>query len=71
MTVNSFLAGIISIGALLVGAAIVTTLVKNPQGSVGLVQAVTGGFANDLTAAQGGGSGISFQGGTGVSLPGG
>ncbi len=68
---GSFLSGIISIGALLVGAAIVTTLVKNPQGSVGLVQAVTGGFANDLTAAQGGGSGIGFSGGSSIGFVGG
>ena len=64
---SGFLAGIISVAALLVGAAIVTTLVKNPSGSVGLVQAVTGGFANDLTAAQGGGSGFS----PGVTIAGG
>ena len=68
---GSFLSGIISIGALLVGAAIVTTLVKNPQGSVGLVQAVTGGFANDLTAAQGGGGGIGFSGGSSIGFVGG
>ncbi len=65
---GSFLSGIISIGALLVGAAIVTTLVRNPSGSVGLVQAVTGGFANDLTAAQGNGSGIGFQGSPNVGV---
>jgi hypothetical protein len=50
---SGFLAGIISVATLLVGAAIVTTLVKNPQGSAGLINAVTSGFSTDLLAAQG------------------
>lgn len=50
--------GIISIAALLVGAAIIATLVKNPQGSIGLVNATTSGFANLLNVAQGNGVGI-------------
>lgn len=58
---SGFAAGIISVATLLVGAAIVTTLVKNPSGSVGLVNAVTSGFAADLTAAQGGGTGLNLS----------
>lgn len=58
------MAGIISIAALLVGASIVTILVKNPQGTTGLIQATTGGFAADLAAAQGNSTGFS-------SIPGG
>jgi hypothetical protein len=55
---SGFTAGIISIATLLVGASIVTTLVKNSQGSVGLVTATTNGFANLLNAAQGNGSNV-------------
>jgi hypothetical protein len=54
---SGFTAGIISIATLLVGATIVTTLVKNSQGSIGLVTASTNGFANLLNAAQGNGVG--------------
>lgn len=50
---SGFTAGIISVASLLVAASIITTLVRNPSGSVGLVNAVTQGFAADLNAAQG------------------
>lgn len=50
---SGFAAGLISVAALLVGASIVATLVKNPQGSVGLVNAVSTGFNNALIASQG------------------
>lgn len=56
---SGFAAGVISIAALLVGATIVATLVKNPKGSVGLVNAVFGGFNNSLIAAQGNVSSLS------------
>lgn len=46
-------AGIISILSLVVGVALVTTLVKNPQGTTGLIDSSTRGFANILSAAQG------------------
>ena len=46
-------AGIISVFTLLVGAAIVTTLVKNYQGSTGIINSVFGGFSKALSAAQG------------------
>ena len=50
---SGFAAGLISVAALLVGASIVATLVKNPQGSVGLVNAISTGFNNSLIASQG------------------
>lgn len=50
---SGFAAGIISVAALLVGASIIATLVKNPSGSVGLVNAVSTGFNNALIASQG------------------
>lgn len=50
---DGFLAGIISVASLLVGAAIITTLVKNGDGTKSLVDSLTGGFAKDLAAAQG------------------
>jgi len=50
---SGFAAGIISVAALLVGASIVATLVKNPSGSVGLVNSVFTGFNNSLIASQG------------------
>ncbi len=46
-------AGVISILSAIVGVALVTTLVKNSQGSVGLVDSLTKGFGNILSAAQG------------------
>ena len=46
-------AGIISIFTLLVGAAIVTTLVKNSSGSTGIINSVFNGFSKALGAAQG------------------
>ncbi len=52
-------AGIISIAALLVGASIVTILVKNPQGTTGLINSTTQGFAADLAAAQGNSTGFA------------
>lgn len=50
---SGFAAGLISIASLLVGASIIAVLVKNPQGSVGLVNAVSTGFNNALIASQG------------------
>jgi len=50
---NGFTAGIVSIATLLVGAAIVTTLVKNSSGTTGIITASTSGFASLLNAAQG------------------
>lgn len=50
---SGFAAGLISVAALLVGASIIATLVKNPQGSVGLVNAISTGFNNALIASQG------------------
>jgi hypothetical protein len=50
---SGFTAGIFSVAGMLVVAAIVTTLVKNYQGTEGLIQNTTAGFANDLLAAQG------------------
>lgn len=55
---SGFMAGLFSVATLLVAAAIVTTLVKNPSGTTGLVSSVTGGFANDLLAAQGTSNGV-------------
>lgn len=52
-------AGFISIAALLVGASIVTILVKNPQGTSGLINSTTSGFANLLNAAQGNNNGFA------------
>lgn len=46
-------AGIISIFTLLVGATIVTTLVKNYQGSTGIINSIFSGFSGALSAAQG------------------
>lgn len=46
-------AGIVSILSLVVGVALVTTLVKNPQGTTGLINSSFTGFANILSAAQG------------------
>ena len=50
---SGFTAGIISVATLLVGAAIVTTLVKNAQGTSGIISSSTSGFASLLRAAQG------------------
>ena len=50
---SGVVAGIFSVAALLVGAAIVTTLVKNGSGAAQVISASTGGFANLLSAAQG------------------
>lgn len=50
---SGVVAGVFSVAALLVGAAIVTTLVKNGQGAAQVINASTGGFANLLNAAQG------------------
>ena len=50
---SGVVAGVFSVAALLVGAAIVTTLVKNGQGASQVIRASTGGFANLLNAAQG------------------
>ncbi len=59
-------AGIISIFTLLVGAAIVTTLVRNPQGTSGLISSTFGGFSQALSAAQG-----NYNGGVGnITMPG-
>jgi hypothetical protein len=46
-------AGAISIAALLVGATIIATLVKNPSGTGTLINSVFTGFNNSLIAAQG------------------
>lgn len=46
-------AGVIGIFSLLVGAAIVTTIVKNYQGSTGVIDSVFNGFSKALSAAQG------------------
>ena len=54
---DGFLAGIISVAAALVGVALITTLVKNGDGTASLINSVTGGFAKDLSAAQGNNTG--------------
>lgn len=46
-------AGVFSVLSLIVGVALVATLVKNSEGSVGLVNAGASGFAKILSAAQG------------------
>lgn len=46
-------AGIISIFTFMVGVGLATTLVKNASGTAQVVQAVTGGFSQDLSAAMG------------------
>lgn len=46
-------AGVISILTMVVGVAFVSTLVKNPQGSTGVIDSLTKGFGNILSAAQG------------------
>jgi hypothetical protein len=50
---SGFAAGVISVATLLVGAAIITTLVKNSSGTTGIITATTSGFASLLNAAQG------------------
>lgn len=50
---DGFLAGLIAVATGLVGVALIATLVKNGDGSASLINAVTGGFAKDLSAAQG------------------
>lgn len=50
---SGFTAGLFSIAALLVGASIIATFLKNPQGTSTLIGSVTTGFANDLIASQG------------------
>jgi hypothetical protein len=50
---GGFTAGIFSVAGMLVVVALVATLVKNGTGTAQTIGAVTGGFANDLIAAQG------------------
>ena len=50
---DGFVAGLFSVAALLVGATIVTTLVKNGSGTASVISSATSGFANVLNAAQG------------------
>lgn len=61
---SGFTAGIISIATLLVGASIIATLVKNPQGTGALVGSVTTGFSNLLIASQGSVTSLSPNTGT-------
>lgn len=50
---SGFTAGIISVFTLLVGAAIVTTVVKNASGTSSIISSVSTGFSSMLNAAQG------------------
>lgn len=52
---GGFSAGIFSVAGALVVVALVATLVKNGSGSSQVIGATTGGFAQDLNAAEGNG----------------
>jgi len=50
---SGFTAGIFSVAGMLVVVALVATAVRNGSNTAQVITAVTGGFGNDLLAAQG------------------
>jgi hypothetical protein len=73
---NEFWTSVVTIATAIVGIAIVAVLVSNNAQTGNVIQAATGGFAQDIQAATGpvtgsafGSTGFSGQGGGGLSQP--
>lgn len=56
---SGFLAGVFGLAATIVSLAVIATLVKNAGGASQIITSSSQGFGSVLTAAMGGGSGIT------------